>query len=100
MRVKALQPMYYGRQMRAVGEEYDMDEREAQEVKILSLLGKIEVVKKAEEPVAPVFDAFEYKTTAFEGDKPEPAPDPQPAAEPATGERKRYYRRRDMRAEK
>ena len=112
MRVKAIESMYYNRRQYKPGEEYEMDDREAQEANLLVLLGKIELVKKDATKAAatkaaktewPIPIAPQHHTTAVE-------PEPKPPAEegtPAEGEeggeeekvRRKYYRRRDLRAE-
>lgn len=99
MRVKALQSMYYGKRMRAVDEEYDMDDREGSEANILAALGKIEILKpklearvmKAEAP-QPVQQAEEPKSTPVQ-------PMGTESADALTGNR-RVYRRRDLKAER
>jgi hypothetical protein len=108
MRVKALQKIYYGRQDRQPGDTYDMDDREAAEAKILAVLGKIEIVasapesKKSEAPVK-TEPTTRYRAAALSAEE-----EPSASAEPMTtentgaltgGERKRFYRRRDMKAE-
>jgi hypothetical protein len=55
--------MYYGKQMRAVGDEYDMDPREEAEAKLLQLLGKIEIVTS---PAATISVAPSYSIAAEE----------------------------------
>jgi hypothetical protein len=99
MRVKALQEMYYDKRMRAVGEEYEMDDREEATAKLLEILGKIEIAKKE------ILGQIEkYRTAAMTPAEPEP---PSAPAEPMTtentealGTEPKRYRRRDMRAEK
>ena len=46
MKVKALQPIYYGGQQYAPGDEYEMDDRDGQEAATLVALGKIEILPK------------------------------------------------------
>lgn len=99
MRVKAIQRMYYNRRDYKPGETYDMDDREEGEAKTLALLGKIEILKeeKPAQPPRPV----QTKVATPEPDK--------PPAEPLTTENtpfvgegapsRRYYRRRDLKAE-
>jgi hypothetical protein len=93
MRVRAKAPMYYSRRMYAVGDEYEMDDREHGEAKILSVLGKIDVIQ-----AAPAYQATAMKA------EPEPEPEPVPAAPMTTEDDaltgKRIYRRRDMRAQR
>jgi hypothetical protein len=85
MRVKALQSIYYNRQMRAVGDEYDMDAREEQSAKLLALLGKIKILEQQ----------------AREQIKPAPVePPPEEQHHQRDTEGKRTYRRRDMRVER
>lgn len=88
MYVKALQKMYYQRREYAPGETYEMDDRESMEADLLARLGKIEVIKDS------------YRTAQV---KPEEEPD-QPTEDQSEGEsqpdKKRSYRRRDMRSEK
>jgi hypothetical protein len=102
MRVRAVQKIYYGRRDRHPGDTYDMDDREESEAKILAAIGKIEILGPEAKKPAP---AVEYRTAALE---PEPAPAAAEAKpmttteddEALTSGTKRYYRRRDMRAEK
>jgi hypothetical protein len=94
MQVKALQYMYYDRREYQAGDTYEMDDREEATAKLLAVLGKIEIVKAA---VTDVGTAPTYETAAVVAEEPA-AVDDTPA--PESGERKRYYRRRDMRAEK
>ena len=60
MKVKALQPIYYAGQQYAPGDEYEMDDRDGQEARVLVDLGKIEISKddaapqQAPEPPSPV----------------------------------------------
>jgi hypothetical protein len=44
MKVRALQPGYYAQQQREPGDEYEMDDREEKEAKVLAALGKIEIL--------------------------------------------------------
>lgn len=97
MRVKAIQRMYYGKQMREPGDVYEMDDRESNEAMILSTLGKIEIVK--DETATP-----KYRTAALKAE--EPTEEPKRPAQPMTtednplvGGQRRFYRRRDMKAE-
>lgn len=98
MRVKVLdQPYYYSRRMWAVGEELDIDDREEGEAKILEALGKLSIVKT--KPAART-----YETTAVKAEPAEPVAvqletDTAAADDQPQSERKRYYRRRDMKAE-
>lgn len=97
MRVKAVSQMYYDRRMIAPGETYDMDDREAGEAKILAALGKIEIVGDEAKPKPnpepqPEPQAPTYSTAAIS-----PEPDKPSESEPPA--QKRYYRRRDLRAE-
>jgi len=116
MRVRVLQkPYYYDRRMWEVGEELDMDDREDGNVDILAKIGQLEVVT----PTARSGPG--YKIAAMKAQQPQPAGMPRhpvaqegeekesTAVEPMTaegdplaegGEPKKYYRRRDMRAEK
>jgi hypothetical protein len=94
MRVKALQPMYYSRQMHAAGDEYDMDPREEAEAKVLALLGKIELLSFAKNESKNITENITPPLTySVAAEEPEPDNEEEP--------RKRgYYRRRDMRAER
>jgi hypothetical protein len=102
MRVKALQHMYYDKKDRAVGEEYDMDDREYSEANILSALGKIEILKSTAIPKETVaVTPRTYQTAAMKSEEPEKA-----LAQPMTTEsseslvpQRRQYRRRDLKAE-
>jgi hypothetical protein len=100
MRVKALQKFYYNRRDILPGESFDMDDRESGEARILSVLGKIEIL-----PTQPA----KLETRALVAEEPPAAPEPppveQPVAAPMTTQSadaltgRRVYRRRDMRAE-
>jgi hypothetical protein len=101
MRVKAIQRMYYDKKDRLPGEEYEMDDREYGEAKILAVLGKIEIMPK--ETVAA---RRTYETAAV---KAEDQPEEKPAAPVAmttdnsdalVSSPRRQYRRRDMKAER
>jgi hypothetical protein len=101
MRVRALMPMYYSRRMYAAGDNYEMDDREENEAKILQALGKIEILKPTASAVTAA-PTYQSAALTVESEAAEPAP-----AEPMTTENaelglepKRSYRRRDMRAEK
>ena len=50
MKVKALQPIYYAGQQYAPGDEYEMDDRDGQEARVLVDLGKIEMCKEDAAP--------------------------------------------------
>lgn len=95
MRVRALQKIYYARQDRMPGDVYEMDDRESVDIKILTALGKIEILRDELVPAPQV-----YETKVVEA---EPAP-VEPMAtdnsEPVLGAPRRTYRRRDMRAER
>ena len=112
MKVRALKKTYYAKQDRMPGDVYDMDDREHDAIKVLTLLEIIEVVREEVKQPAP------YQTRALAADQSEQSeqpeqqseapPPPDPASEPmateenplvSTGPR-RTYRRRDMRAEK
>jgi hypothetical protein len=100
MRVRALTSMYYSRRMYAAGDNYEMDDREEGEAKILQALGKIEIIKPT---AGSVFDAPKYESAAIEAEPEAPEPTSEPMTTDGdvfTGERKRTYRRRDMRADK
>jgi len=118
MRVRVLQkPYYYDRRMYEVGEELDMDDREDGNVDILAKIGQLEVVT----PTARSGPG--YRTAAMKAQGQQPEPPPQQAEQPEGeeeepgstavgpmttegnplaegGERKKFYRRRDMRADK
>jgi hypothetical protein len=104
MRVKSLhKDNYYDKQMRAVGDEYEMDDREEGNARILQTLGKLEIL---EYPKPNVGKARTYQTADIQ---PESEPEPEgeaDASEPMTTDNtdalvpgKRTYRRRDMKAE-
>lgn len=98
MRVKALQKGYYNRRDRMPGEVYEMDDREEAQAKLLSILGKIEILPghttramKAEEPQQPTEPAADQTT--------EPSTEVQPmTTDSLTSPHTNRYRRRDMRA--
>ena len=71
MKVRAKTPMYYAGAMKAVGEVYEMDDREESEATILVHLGKIELVK--DEP-KPAQRANVYDTRAMKADSEAPKP--------------------------
>jgi ribosomal 50S subunit-recycling heat shock protein len=92
MRVKALEKLYYDRRDVHPGDEYEMDDRESNEIKILEALGKIKVLG----PAKP---------------EPEPAAEPEPVnieeSEEQVDENELHisrshgrYRRKDLRSEK
>lgn len=100
MRVRAKQYMYYQRREYHAGDEYDMDDREAQDAKLLATLGKIEIIDVQKAAPAPP----KYHTAVAKAEEPEDRPT---AVEPMSTEDgpvdrpvpRRYYRRRDMKAE-
>ena|SRR6185503_2282130 len=108
MRVRALKKTYYNKSDRMPGDIFEMDDRESVDVKVLTALGTIEVVKEEEQkPEVSVRQPL-YQRTAIEPD-PEPSSErkPEPSSDPMTTEGntltdtpRRTYRRRDMRAEK
>ena len=94
MRVKAKQYMYYARKEYQAGEEYDMDDREEQDAKLLQALGKIEIIK------IPTKAAPKYQAAVLKVEEKTVVP---PPAEPMTTEsgepiatmvERRTYRRR------
>jgi len=119
MRVRVLQkPYYYDRRMYEVGEELDLDDREDGNVDFLAKIGQLEIVTptarsgpgyktaalKAQQQSPPQQVEQHESAQEAEGDEPEPT-----AVGPMTtegnplvegGERKKFYRRRDMRADK
>jgi hypothetical protein len=97
MRVRAIQRMYYGRRMREPDETYEMDDREESEAKILVALGKIEILKEQIAKAAPA----KIETRALKAEEP-PAPTPAKVMSTETAPEltpRRYYRRRDLKAE-
>jgi hypothetical protein len=115
MRVRVLQKAYYyDRRMYEIGEELDMDDREDGNVAVLATLGQLEIVEPTKR------SGVGYRTAAMkaqpEAKQVEPEPEQQQAEDeqstavgPMTAEGnplvegnepKKYYRRRDMRAEK
>jgi hypothetical protein len=104
MRVRAIEKTYYNGQDRMPGDEFEMDDREAVDINILTVLGKIERINdpKAEDHRARA--PTTYQTTAAQ---PEPKPRAKEDETEAGGkegetqgpERRRYYRRSDMRPE-
>jgi hypothetical protein len=96
MRVRAKQKIYYDKKDRHPGDTYDMDDREESEAKVLVALGKIEIVaKEAKKPEAAA--PPRYIAAAM---VPEEEQDSTTTDSVDAGERKRFYRRRDMRVEK
>src|SRR5262245_57463743 len=102
MKVRARQKTYYAGRERLPGDEFEMDDRQHVDIKILTVLGTIEPVEQEEaRPAA----APTYRAAAM---VPEPkAEEPKPAAQVVTTEaaeplspERRVYRRRDMRAER
>jgi hypothetical protein len=98
MKVKAIEKMYYGGRDRMPGEVYEMDDRQGVEINVLCLLKKIELVKgeapteqsAAATPTESIDLPLTYRTSDLK------AEEPQPEEEPT---KRRYYRRRDSRAE-
>jgi hypothetical protein len=91
--------MYYNRRDIKPGETYEMDDREEGEAKILSALGKIEILKQ---------QRVEVETRALQPEQPKQEPLPKPtaveplsteSAEALTTPTRRTYRRRDLKAE-
>ena len=104
MRVKAKQYMYYQRREYHAGDEYDMDDREAQDAKLLQTLGKIEIIDipKGEHP-----PPLKYRTAHVAAEQPQAEEPKSTSVSPMTAEAnpiadtgapRRYYRRRDMKA--
>jgi hypothetical protein len=91
MRVRALKYYYHDKTEHQVGDEFEMDDRQVSDINILCLIGTLEKIvgeahaKPAPTP-EPVARAMEPEVEST-------------ADEPETATRK-YYRRRDMRAEK
>lgn len=102
MRVKALQKFYYNRRDMLPGETFEMDDREAGEAKILSTLGKIEILKQTMEAQP----AKQPQKQQQQAAPPETLPSLQEqraAVGPMTTDSgmpmRRQYRRRDLKAE-
>lgn len=99
MKVKAKEYMYYNRREYFAGDEYEMDDREEQAARLLALLGKIEIINIPKDE--PKKAAPQYQATAVKAEEPKPAeamktedaPDLLPVGP------RRYYRRRDLKAE-
>lgn len=110
MRVKAKQYMYYDRRGYQAGEEYDMDDREEATAKLLSTLGKIEILSIKADQSKPQTQSAQpaqtYRTANLQSEdqhqsQPSTKVDPMTTEGDAlTGPEKRTYRRRDMRPEK
>ena len=70
MRVRAITTIYYSKHQYEPGEEYDMDDREEGEAKILHALGKIEIIdlpkQKTAKPAPLQTKVPEYQTRAME----------------------------------
>lgn len=100
MHVKALQKGYYDRRDRMPGEVYEMDDREADQAKLLSILGKIEIL-----PVGYITRAMKVEEPKQQqlAEQPVEQPVELPSTEvaPMTTDSltpRNRYRRRDMRA--
>lgn len=93
MKVKALQYMYYQRREYQAGDEYEMDDREEGEAKLLATLGKIEILKAEQNTDDKPF----YRTMM---EKPEATPKEVPQEEASKDDGRRTYKRRDMRSER
>ena len=101
-RLKAVEvAAHYDKQMRAPGDEYEMDDREEGSAKILQTLGRLEIIEHAKPDVG---KAATYETAEMKAE--EKTDDPDASVEPMTTENtdaltpsKRVYRRRDMKAE-
>ena len=89
MKVRALEKIYYERRDRMPGEVFDMDDRESVNIRLLCVLKKIELVGRDEK----------VETAAMRPmDPPPERKDESPPAEASQDpERRRQYRRRDMR---
>lgn len=105
MRVKALQKIYYNKQERAVGDEYEMDDREEGEAKILATIGKLQILEdEPAKPVAtPVPEGVTSRALGPQEEQPQPSKPIEPltteSAAPLTQGKRGYYRRRDLKAE-
>jgi hypothetical protein len=95
MRVKAIEKTYYDRQDRMPGDVFEMDDRESVQIKILSVLGKIEVLNASEKTQAP-----SYTAKIVEAEEEEPRKSGAMTTEGDSLTPRRVYRRRDMRAER
>jgi hypothetical protein len=114
MRVRVLQKaFYYDRRMYEIGEELDMDDREDGNVDILAKIGQLEVVEPTKRSGAGYRTAAMKVQSEARQAQPEPEYQADEAQSTAVGpmtaegnplvegnEPKKYYRRRDMRAEK
>lgn len=101
MRVKPLQKMYYNRREYAVGEEYEMDDREEAQVKLLVALGKLVIVPAPKQSSSYHTESMTVEPAASEPVKEEDSSliSESQISDPETGHRRRHYKRRDMRAE-
>lgn len=95
MRVKALQYMYYNRKEYQTGQEYDMDDREAMEAKLLEMLGKIQIVH-VPPPNKVALEAPKYHAATIKPVEEEKHIEEE--EHPLISRRR--YQRRDMRADK
>jgi hypothetical protein len=100
MRVKALQYMYYARREYHVGDEYDMDDREEAEARLLQTLGKIQILDRKLEAQKKIVEAPSYRAAELKAEPEPPSAEPMRAEDSALTGPRRYYRRRDMKAEK
>ena len=94
MRVKALKYYYHDKQEHHPGEEFEMDDRMESEVNILCCIGTLEKVVGAPQPA--------IQTRVMEAE-PEQKEEPEETTEEPEADgtkRKRFYRRRDLTAEK
>jgi hypothetical protein len=103
MQVKAIQKVYYAGRDRNPGEVFEMDDRQYTDINILCVLGKIEKVATA---TAKPTRTYQTADLSAQKEPQEPVEKPKETGVPKvmttesglpTG--RRYYRRRDMKAE-
>jgi len=88
MRVRALKYYYHDKTEHQVGDEFEMDDRQMNEVNILCVIGTLEKIAPAQKPTTTLIARVMEPVVA------------QKEEEPETATTRKYYRRRDMRAEK